>query len=284
MVPHYDSHYDSQLGTLSWGLSAWAEVAIEEGLRSSWLACTRLKMILVVSREMSANMGDDAVAQAREADKWIGQRLREINYDLSHPEAQLLANRLQSLGIGTLINMKKSNTLFQACMKLGLYGLPRPPESWNDESQRLIVVAVKVVIPRFITHNMRKWDSQKSTIGTYFVNCCLFEFKKLYLEYYVEESQGLAERPTENVIEMFKMRATEDSSENLAITRQTIREITKLMGSQQFADLILLKAQDLTRAEIAEKLGISVRTLDRRIKEYRQKLENGGWSSREEGE
>ncbi len=225
-----------------------------------------------------ADVGEGPAARAREADKWIAQRLRETDYDLAHPEAQLLADHLQSVGVGTLVNMKRSNELLGACEKLIMCKLPSPPESWHNESQRLIVVSVRAATPGFITRSMRKWDPRGAAISTYFVNYCLFEFKKVYLEYYKEEFQGRAERPASDVIHVLEARAAEGSSEDLAIARQTIREVTTLMGSQEFAAIVLLSAEGLTRKQIAEELGISVSSLDRRITEYRRKLEQGGWS------
>lgn len=231
-----------------------------------------------VGAEVGAEVSEDPTARVREADRWVAQQLREINYDLTHPYVQLLADHLQSRGVGTLVNMKNSNTLFSACQKLNMRGLPPPPESWRSESQRIILVAVRTATSRFITHSMRKWDSRQASIETYFVNYCLFEFKRVYLEYCREEYQCLAERPTGDVIQMFETRAAEGSVEDLAIARQTIREVTKLMGSQEFAELVLLKAKGLTREQVAEMLGISASTLDRRTAEYRRKLERGGWS------
>jgi hypothetical protein len=75
-------------------------------------------------------------------DRWIAQRLREIDYDLAHPEAQLLADHLQPFAVGTLVNMKQSNELLGTCEKLIRCELPSPPESWHSESQRLIIVSV----------------------------------------------------------------------------------------------------------------------------------------------
>jgi len=193
-------------------------------------------------------VGEDPPARAR--DKWIAQRLREIDYDLSHPEAQLLADQLQSLAFGTLDHMRKANKLLGACEKLITCTLPSPPKSWYNESERLIIIAVRVATPRFITRSMRKWDPQRSALSTYFVNYCLFEFKKVYLEYYKEESQEFIECPTDDVINMFETRASEGSSEDLAIARQTIREVVKLMGSQEFAEFVLLAAKSLTRKQI----------------------------------
>jgi hypothetical protein len=197
---------------------------------------------------------------------------------LTHPDAQLLADQLQSVGVGTLVNMKKSNELLGACEKLIPCKLPSPPESWHNESQRLIVTSVRAATPRFITRSMRKWESQRAAINTYFVNYCVFEFKKVYLEYCKEEFQGLAECPTGDVVHMFETRAAEGGSEDLAIARQTIREITKLIDSQEFSNIVLLTAMGRTRKQMAEELGISVSSLDRRIAEYRRKLEHGGWS------
>ena len=120
-----------------------------------------------------ADVGEDPAAHVPEADRWIAQRLREIDYDLAHPEAQLLADHLQSVGVGTLVNMRKSNELLSTCEKLIPCKLPSPPESWNNESQRLIVVSVRVATPRFITRSMRKWNPQGAAITTYFVNYCI---------------------------------------------------------------------------------------------------------------
>lgn len=225
-------------------------------------------------------VSQDPGARAHEADERIAQRLREIDYDLAHPHAQQLADHLHALGVGTLVNMKRTNTLFQECRKLNIRGLPPPPDSWHNESQRLIVVAVRMAKPRFITSSMPKWDPAKSAIDTYFVNYCLFEFKKVYIEYCKEESKFIVERPTDNVIAMIDTRVAEGGVAEMATDRQTLREVTKLIGSEEFAEYVRLTAKGLTRAQTAAALGISISTLDRRVAEYRQKFERGGWTVR----
>lgn len=94
----------------------------------------------IIMRGMHGAAGAD---RKRKADEWIAHRLREIDYDLTHPEVQLLADQLQAAGIGTLVNMRKSNKLLSRCEKLVMCKLPLPPESWHNESQRLIEVAVR---------------------------------------------------------------------------------------------------------------------------------------------
>lgn len=227
-----------------------------------------------------ADIGEDPAAHLRKADRWIAQRLREIDYDLTHPETQLLADHLQSVGVGTLVNMQRSDELLGACEKLIMCRLPSPPDSWHIESQRLIVVSVRAAIPGFITRSMRKWDPQGAAINTYFVNYCLFEFKKVYLEYCKEEFQERAELPSSDVIHAFEASAAEDNSEDLAIARQTIREVAKLMGSEEFSTIVFLSAQGLARKQIAAELDISVSSLDRRVAEYRRKLAHAGWPVR----
>jgi Homeodomain-like domain len=233
---------------------------------------------IAISGSPEAGYGDEPHS-SQKADEWIAERLREIDYDLAHPYAQFLADHLQSRAIGTFVNMKKSNELLTACEKFIPCRLPSPPESWDRESENLIVISVRASTPRFITQSMRKWDPRGSAIATYFVNYCFFEFKKVYVDYCKEEFQGHAERPMGEVVELFeRTRAAEASSEDLAIARQTIREAVTLVGSQEFAQIVLLTATGATQEQISRELGISVSTLRRRIENYRQRLERSGWS------
>jgi Sigma-70, region 4 len=224
---------------------------------------------------------DEFADNSRLADEWLGCRLKEINYDLGHPECQQLADHLCALGVGTLVNLMKAGRLFKKCAELGIRGLPVPPASWNVESDRVIVVAVRLATPRFITDSMPHWDSAQSSISTYYVNYVLFRFKTVYLQYCKEERQGSDEMPTENVLDLFEAKTAQSSVEDLAVARQTIREIMQLMDDQDFAAVVQLAAAGKTRAEIAATLGISVGKLDRRISQFRKKLRNsgfqGGW-------
>jgi hypothetical protein len=140
----------------------------------------------------------DELERRRAADEWISQRLREINYSLAHPEAQQLADHLESLGVGTLVGLNKTGRLLRECQKLTIGALPQFPKSWPSESHRIIVTAVRLAIPRFITKSMRTWNSSLSSIDTYCVNYCLIRFKQPYLQYCKEEGfdggHGFAER------------------------------------------------------------------------------------------
>lgn len=223
---------------------------------------------------------EDPDVPTRDADEWIARRLREINYDLGHPDVQQLADHLEPLGVGTLVNLKTSGTLFQACRKLIPGVLPPPPASWHDEFQRIIVVTVRSAIPMFIKRSMPDWDSSRSAIDTYFVNYCLITFKKEYVRYCREEAHSEVEFATEKVIDMFDARTNVRRVEDSAIAKVTVREVIKLVGSPEFAEYVRLTARGLTRAQTAEVLGISISTLDRHIKYWRKQLDGGGWSVR----
>ena len=89
-----------------------------EGYSSSW-------------RDVPVDRNEEEPDRTREADRWIADRLRQIGYDLGHPEAQQLVDHLQNLGIGTLVNLKKDGTLFAKCRSLVPGGLPEPPAAWG---------------------------------------------------------------------------------------------------------------------------------------------------------
>ena len=220
---------------------------------------------------------EERCRQAREADKWIADRLRQTNYDLGHPQAQQLADHLQHLGIGTLITLKNQGSLFTKCRSLTNGVMPDPPPSWNTESQRVIVVAVRMAIPDFITKSMRTWDSSQSSIKTYFVNYCLFKFKTAYAQYCREEAQTTTERPSSNVVELVANRAAADDVESVAVAQATLREMTTTIGTHEFAEYVKHALSGQTQSQCADALGISESTLNRRISEWRRTLRQGDW-------
>ena len=210
--------------------------------------------------------------RTREVDRWISDRLRQIHYDLGHPEAQQLADHLQALGIGTLVTLKNEGRLFAKCRSLVPGALPEPPPAWREESQRVIMVAVRMAVPAFITWSMRTWDPARSSIGTYFVNYCLLKFKTVYTQFCREEAQSAVETPTSDVVDLVSRRSAADDVEDLVVARETLREMTRAVGDREFAEYVRLALAGRTQAESAAALGISESTLQRRLASWRRTL------------
>jgi hypothetical protein len=218
----------------------------------------------------------DEPARTRAADRWIADRLRQIRYDLGHPEAQQLADHLQNLGIGTLINLKNEGKLFSRSLSLAPGGLPETPEAWDRESTRVIVVAVRMAIPNFITKSMPDWDPSQSAIDTYFVNYCLLKFRTAFAQFCREESRASFETPSSNIIEFESRRSAADNVEDIVIARETLREMVAEVGSTQFAEYVKLALEGKTQAQSAAALGISQSALNRRVREWRETLGGSG--------
>ena len=216
----------------------------------------------------------------RAKDVLIAQRIRDVNYDLRHHRCQLLAKQLTSLGAGTLTNLWTKGMLFSKCKELGLRGLPEPPATWPDEAQLLILETVERAVPRFITNSLPKWRPDGgASIETYFINYCLYEFKKVYKsfcrrEYAVQRHEVLYD----NVSPIFDA-LREPGPENLAISRYTITEAAKLIDNDFDRKIISRVAQEMPQKQIARELGVSVNTIARRLKVYRRKLEDNGWTT-----
>ena len=223
-----------------------------------------------------ARRREDESDRTRAADRWIADRLRQISYDLGHPEAQQLADHLQDLGIGTLINLKKEGKLFTRSLSLAPGGLPEPPATWDRESTRVIVVAVRMAIPDFITTSMRDWDPSRSAVNTYFVNYCLLKFRTAFAQFCREEGRSSIETPSENIIELESRRSAADNVEDIVIARETLREMTAEVGSAQFAEYVKLALTGMTQAQSAAELGISESALNRRVRGWRETLGGSG--------
>lgn len=217
-------------------------------------------------------------AVRRHADVVIAQRLAQLDYDLQHPICKQFADWLLERGIGTLVNLHATDELFGKCTELGIRGLPPPPASWSYEAHQIIVDAVRSAVPEFITKSMPTWNPARSSIGTYFVNYCLFHFKKVYSAFW----RASRDVPNSGVMDHFSLRRADEEPELQALNRQTVREIAKLMDSPELARIVILSATGRTHKQIACELGVSESTVWRRLRSFREKLEVNGWPTIDE--
>jgi hypothetical protein len=220
----------------------------------------------------------------RTQDILVAQSIRDVNYDMQHHRCQLLARQLTSLGAGTLINLWTSRMLFSKCKELGLRGLPAPPASWPDEAHLLLLETVESAVPRFITNSLPKWRPDGgASIKTYFINYCLYEFKKIYKSFCRREyARERHEVLYDNASPIFDTRSAR-GPEGLAIARCTVSEAAQLIDSDFDRQIISRTAQEIPQTQIARELGVSVTTIVRRLKAYRRKLDDNGWTAGDGG-
>jgi DNA-binding CsgD family transcriptional regulator len=207
------------------------------------------------------------------ADLEIARRIEQVGYDLHHPICKMLADRLREIGVGTLVNLNKKDELFSKCAALSIRGLPPRPSTWQANAHQVIVDAVHLAVPLFVVKSMPKWNA-RSSIETYFVNYCLFEFKKIYLAF----CKTAIEIPSsDTIIDFCSLLSAHDDPARQALNRQTLREITKLIDSRELADIIIMSASGESQKTIAKELEISETTVSRRLSSFREKLETNGW-------
>jgi len=217
-----------------------------------------------------------AVARRHE-DILFVQRIREIDYDVRNPLCQLFIVQLQAYGKGTLLNLWKNKELFPKCKRLGIRGLPAIPTSWPTRAHDLLCESAVLAAVRFITDSLPKWDPGRgASILTYFVNFCLLQFQEIYTSYCKEEAQRQYEVLGDSALLLATISASDDPAA-LAIARHTITEAIGLIDNTQLSKIIEMKADGANRKQIADALGVSVNTIDRRIKRYRQTLKRNGW-------
>lgn len=208
-----------------------------------------------------------------EADRKIVHALAQVNYDLGHPLSQILAQRLLEYGVGTLLNMARDDRLFRRCESLVRSTLPAPPPTWRAEAPTVVTMAVHAAIPRFIGRGLAIWDPDKASLLTFFVNYCLLTFKDHYLTFCRQEARQARESPVFNVAEWAEDRAAPDDVEATALARVTLGEITATIGDSNFTEFARLSMAGHTHAQIAEELGMSARTLKRRVSDWRTLVE-----------
>lgn len=238
--------------------------------------------ISTVGDPSAAKRTPDGCQSPSESDILIAQRIREVNYDLQHHLCQVLAKQLTSLGAGTLTKLWTKGELFSKCDDLGIRGLPEPPASWPIEARLLLLETVEHAVPRFITKSLPKWRSDGgASIYTYFINYCLYEFKKAYIAFCRRERDlRRHEVLYENTSSIFDA-SSMYSAEDLAITRYTLDKVVKNIDNDFDRQIISRVAEQIPQTQIARELGVSPNTIARRLKACRRKL--NGWTTQDSG-
>lgn len=216
-------------------------------------------------------------AQPDASDFAIVEFVASTGYDLDHPVVKTYVARLRSICAGTLWNMKSEGTLFPKCTSLGMLSLPPRPSSWDTDAERLFAVTAEIASPRFVTQKLVKWLPERAALHTFFINCCLFDFEKVYRAFCKEEDFENHENPYDtNVIDLFP--PSEANPERAVLDKICFRQVIAMMDDPRITRIILLIARGHSREAVARELDLSVSTIYRMLEEFRLKLNENGFS------
>ncbi len=207
----------------------------------------------------------------------LAEFIASTGYDLSHPDVRIFVGRLRNICAGTLQRMRSEGTLFPKCASLGMLSLPPRPLSWDADAERLFAVTAEIASPRFVTDKLVEWLPERAALRTFFINCCLFDFEKIYRAFCKEEDYENHEQPHDNnVIDLFQSSGA--NPESVVLDKIGFRQVIAMMDDPRITRIILLIARGYNREAVAQELSLSVSTIYRMLEQFRRKLNQNGFS------
>lgn len=183
---------------------------------------------------------------------------------------EYFANELARYGLAVIGSWLQSGLIYGKCQNRGLGGLAAPEwdlDAGDVEDLANVTVGLAVVKFRETVLLKKKWDPRKgASLRTFFIGQCLIRFANIYRTWRGQQQRA---RATEKLADEMHPhvrphdRALDDM---LAQTELTQVEDRRLQNA------VLWTAAGWRQWEIAQELGVSEKTVERMLANYRQRI------------
>jgi len=188
-------------------------------------------------------------------------------------EELMLSAQLERLGVRTLMRMTLDGSIFRE-WRVRKIRLRSFPERWREERRRVVHQAVSVALPRFLrkyVHSESSCTVQGCSLSTLFITGCIFAYAEEYRRFLGEESYRATEIPVADVFDMLDSVSSQNQLDSGA------QSVLNLAGEvhDKLPEVVMLRYAGYTLLQISERVGISVRHIDRLLSQLRQKAAGG---------
>lgn len=196
-------------------------------------------------------------------------------------EYEEFRRELARYGLDVMTGWLRSGKIF-ARMKDRGYGLtPVDPDLFDHEDQDELARETVAKALWHFHHDVllrRQWDAGKGArLTTYFVGQCLIRFANIYRDWRRQEMRTRDLLEPHEAIEMNEPEPrTTDDPQWLAVARLQIRRGTRGIQDPRLRPVLERIVAGARHSDIAEELGISVKTIERMLANHRHRIESLG--------
>jgi hypothetical protein len=198
------------------------------------------------------------------------------------PDYNRFAEELAKYGYAVIVAWVKKGTIFARCMERGFGGLPEPPPgalTQSDVAEELSLETVAKALHYFRENVLMKsrWNPARgASIKTYFVGQCLIQFPNIYRAWLKAEAERIGTLVDDNQLLDFLAGAHGTDPADLAIIQQEIDVRFKEISDRRLRAALVLIAAGWSQREIAERLVITEKAVERMLSYYRQRTARRG--------
>lgn len=199
----------------------------------------------------------------------------------SGPDYEYFRTVLATYGVAVISGWIRRDVIWAKCRQRGYGGLPEMPAGAKydpDVADELAYETVALALVRFRDNVLvkRKWDAGRgASLRTYFVGQCLMQFANVYRTWWRHEARrgipvdggtltfALDERPRDDV-------------EDLAVSQVQVDATLRHVKDERLRLVLVYVSHGYTQSEIAEKLGVTTKTVERMIANERVRMRKRG--------
>jgi hypothetical protein len=200
----------------------------------------------------------------------------------SGPDYDYFAGELAKYGMAVIGGWLRRGLIFRRAEERGLGGLPRPPAAALDDPETIAELTNETVAKALFHFRCDvllrgRWDSTRgASIRTYFIGQCLLRFANVYREWWRKEARHGPVVDHYDAVKMADGRI--DGPEQTAIIRSDIRNGLEQATNEKVRAALIMVAADLPHEEIADRLGVTEKSVERMVAYHRERMRKKGFA------
>ena len=215
------------------------------------------------------------------ADNDLVTRLALSGY--SGKEYDYFETELVKYGVDVITGWLVKGIIYEKYRLRGYGGLPAPPDSLREDRDLMIELAyetVGIANRRFRDDVLmrNRWDPRRgASLKTFFIGQCLMRFANVYRAWHAAEvRQHRAIRETALLEVAPRLHSSLDGPEASAVDQAEVRRLVAAVADPRVRTALVLAASGWPQAEIAQRLDVSEKAVERMLANNRDRLRRLG--------
>jgi hypothetical protein len=213
------------------------------------------------------------------ADAELVSRLQWHNF--AGPQWEVFATELARYGVAVLRGWLRTGVIFEKVRSVGWGGLPAPPLDAMDEHaiESLADETVVIALNKFRTDVLmqHRWKhEQGATLKTFFIGQCLIRFPNVYRSWEAKEREHRRRHLAvgdELLLQLVGGEWYEDVEDLIIVRMDSSASLHDDVPDQRTRTALVLMAAGYTQQEIAERLGVTEKTIEMLVYRQRRRIE-----------
>jgi DNA-directed RNA polymerase specialized sigma24 family protein len=197
------------------------------------------------------------------------------------PRYDYFANELAKYGMAVIRGWTRRGLILERCRTRAGFGLPEPPLGAFDDPdvvEELVNETVAKALQCFRTDVLMtgRWDPNRgASLRTFFIGQCLIRFPNIYRAWLgseIRRPQDLTDHATLDLFNRQRVPSVDEIVTDAALAEQILGQVK----DRRVRAALMWRAEGHSHAQIAERLNVTVKAVERMLANERNRMMNRG--------